>query len=160
MSTVIYKPISGFNKSQQSHLLTFIKQMERKTFPTNEALDFDQEIKKRNTTLILGTIATGRIAEPVAYLVYVRMGKLALLHKICVLETYRRQGVARAMLTNLCDQLANHGCETIQLWVDQDRDPTRRLYSDLGFEEAQCLKDYYALGRTGIRMVLALDKRS
>lgn len=160
MSTVIYKPISGFNKSQQSHLLTVIKQVERKTFPTNEALDFDQEIKKRNTTLILGIIATDRIAEPVAYLVYVRMGKLALLHKICVVETHRRQGVARAMLTNLCDQLANHGCEIIQLWVDQHRDPARRLYSDLGFEEVQRLEDYYGLGRIGIRMVLALDKGS
>lgn len=150
--------LSSFDKTQQQQLLTAIKQIEKRTFPTSEAFAFDEELKKRNTTLICATTSSTDDLNLVAYAVYARTKRTALLHKICVVERYRREGVGRSLLTNLRDELILQGCETIQLWVDAAREPARLLYAECGYEEAQRVDDYYGPGRTGVKMIVSLHR--
>lgn len=134
-------------------LLSAIEKMERKNFPANEALNFPFELRKRNTELLV-YLGGGNVV--LAYALFNRVGKIALLHKIVVEEEYRRQGIASKMLKGHIDCLSRQGCVSVQLWVDQSREPARKLYQGIGFEEIDCLEDYYAPGRTGIKMKLSL----
>jgi axial budding pattern protein 2 len=87
----------------------------------------------------------------------VRHRNTALLHKLCVLEAYRRNGIGERLLLHATrEKLVNEGCERVQLWVDKSRSPARNLYAKCGFEEKEEVLDYYSAGRTGIRMVLDL----
>ena len=134
-------------------LIPLIEKAEKKNFPTNEAFDFNTELRKRNSELLV-YLDHGNV---VAYAVFNRLGKLALLHKILVLEQYRRQGLASTMLKGQIERLKKQGCLNMQLWVDETREPAKRLYQSLGFEEIDCLKDYYSLGRTAIKLKLRLS---
>ena len=142
-------------------LLDQVKRAEKRTFPRDEALDFDYELKKRNTELIvvLAEEESGGDHERVlaAYIVYARLRGAVLVHKVCVLDGHRRQGIARAMLSWLKDKLQGQGCEKLQLWVDEARKPARSLYESLGFRTAGRATDYYGPGRTGIKMILSLS---
>ena len=134
-------------------LLSAIEKIEKKNFPTKEALDFASELKKRNTELL---VYLGPDSLVIAYAIFNRVGKVALVHKIFVDEQYRRQGIASKMLKGHIYRLSRQGCANVQLWVDETREPARKLYQGMGFEEIDCLKDYYSLGRTGIKMKLSL----
>ena len=140
------------------NLLDQVKRTERRTFPRDEALDFDYELKKRNTEMIV-VLAEGESVEAheyvlAAYVVYARLHGVVLVHKVCVLDGYQRRGIASAMLSWLKDKLQGQGCERLQLWVDEARKPARSLYNSLGFKTVDRATDYYGPGRTGIKMVL------
>lgn len=45
----------------------------------------------------------------------------------------------------------------MQLWVDRDRVGARALYQRCGFEGREEVGDYYAPGRSGVRMVVGLN---
>lgn len=143
-------------------LLDQVKRVEKKIFPKVEALDFDMELTKRNTGLVMVLAGTDskscKDCSIVAYLLYARLHGIAgaLVHKVCVLEVYRRQGLARNLLLFLQDKLRSQGCERLQLWVDEGRQPARCLYESLGFEISDVVDDYYGAGRNGIKMVLQL----
>ncbi|KAI9796536.1 MAG: hypothetical protein M1833_006100 [Piccolia ochrophora] len=147
--------LSSLNKPDQEVVLRNIKRIERKSFPTQEAFQFDTELKKRNTCLLLVHSALNT-ANVVGYLVYVRIKRVALLHKVCVANEHRRHGHARAMIEALRDRLSTEACECIQLWVDEARNPAKHLYEACGFTLVRKVPDYYALGRTGLEMVLDL----
>ena len=136
-------------------LLEQVKQAERRTFPRNEALDFDTELAKRNVhfTIIAEDVTAPGPARLVAYLVLARIKSTATVHKLCVLDQYRRLGVASQLLRLQCEQAKRSGCTRIQLWVDGERTAAQSLYSKVGFDEVERVNDYYAPGRTGIRMV-------
>lgn len=140
------------------NLVSWVKQAEKRTFPRIEVFDFDTELKKHNTELmiILDEALLPQSTALIAYSVYARHKKTVLLHKVCVLENHRRQGVARRMLEMQKERLRCQSCESIQLWVDGKREPAISLYAGLGFQEVGRLEDYYAPGRTGIRMLLSL----
>ncbi|KAH8425729.1 GNAT family N-acetyltransferase [Aspergillus melleus] len=152
--------IHSLSRDQAFEILTQISRAEKKTFPANEAFGFGQELwrKKPNTRVLYATRATpGATSSVIAYAVYVRQKGVALLHKVCVVESYRRQGVGMQLMEYIRCRLQKEGCQYIQLWVDKARDPARSLYSRTGFEEREVIPDYYAPGRTGIKMVLDLD---
>lgn len=138
--------------------LAQVVRTEKKAFPKNEVFDFVRELRKRNTELIclLDLANADELPTVAAYLVYVRVQRTTLLHKICVLEGYRRQGLARKILQKLQGELKSQGCEEVQLWVDEGRKPARSLYASTGFEEVDRVENYYARGRTGIKMALKL----
>lgn len=137
-------------------MLSQIARVEKKTFPTNEAFDFGEDLwKKKPNTRVL--YATNGVSGIIAYAVYVRQKGVALLHKVCVVPTYRRQGTGLQLMSYVQQRLRKEGCQSIQLWVDQAREPARALYVRCGFEERDVIPDYYAPGRIGIRMVLDLD---
>jgi ribosomal protein S18 acetylase RimI-like enzyme len=146
-------------------LLKHVKRAEKKAFPANEAFDFDMELTKRNTQLFCvlnrknrNNPGGGSPEEAgnavVGYLVIARTGRTALLHKICVLPQYQRKGIGKWMLGKAIEGLKGRGCESVKLWVDQERLAARRLYMGCGFEETDVVEDYYAPGRTGVKMAL------
>ncbi|MCJ1475309.1 hypothetical protein MMC13_003971 [Lambiella insularis] len=142
------------------NLLNKVNRAEKKIFPKDEALDFEVELKKRNTGLVilLGTMDSRSYEDcPIAaYLLYARFHGIALVHKVCVLEVYRRQGCARNLLLFLQDRLRSQGCKRLQLWVDEGRHPARTLYDSLGFRVIDLVDNYYGVGRNGIKMVYEL----
>jgi axial budding pattern protein 2 len=157
------------SRSEALEILTKIARIEKRTFPTNEAFAFDIKLWKKSNTRVLYATFTSTTADNgkvgggdnvvVAYLVYVRHRNTALLHKLCVVETYRHKGIGeRLLLHAIKERFMNNepGCEYIPLWVDKARVAARSLYTKCGFEEKEEVPDYYAKGRTGIRMVLAL----
>ncbi|KAI9873776.1 MAG: hypothetical protein M1830_010617 [Pleopsidium flavum] len=150
---------ADINRGYAEKLLANVKRVEKKTFPAIEAFNFDTELKKHNTHLVCALNAKPGPKEDaplIAYLVYARTKKTALLHKICVLQQHREQGIGKQMMAWLQLELANRGCQNVQLWVDQSREPARALYASLGFEQADRVVDYYAPSRSGLKMVFHL----
>lgn len=142
------------------NLLARVTQAEKKTFPKDEVMDFDMELKKHNTQMdvVIDVGSIGSDERPLAaYMLYARLHGIALLHKISVLECYQRQGIARGLLSRLQESLQHQGCERLQLWVDATRTPARALYQSAGFRETERARDYYAPGRTGIKMIIDLN---
>lgn len=158
---LIISDIHSLKRTEALEILDRISRVEKKTFPTNEAFGFGEELwrKKPNTRVLYATGVNqeGR-QELIAYAVYVRQKGIALLHKVCVIEAYRRQGVGKQLMSYIQERLRKEGCQYVQLWVDQAREPARSLYTRIGFEERETIPDYYAPGRTGIRMVLDMER--
>lgn len=157
----IISDIHSLKRNEALEILTQISRVEKKTFPTNEAFSFGEELwrKKPNTRVLYASQAReGASSELVAYAVYVRQKGIALLHKVCVIESCRRQGLGRLLMSYIQERLRKEGCQVIQLWVDKAREPARALYRRCGFEEREEIPDYYAPGRTGIRMTLDLER--
>ena len=153
--------IHSLGQNQAFEILEQIARVEKKTFPTNEAFSFDQELwkKKPNTRVLYVTCTSEAGTRPalIAYAVYVRQKGVALLHKVCVVEAFRRQGIGQRLIDYIRLRLQREGCQYIQLWVDKAREPARALYTGNGYKEREEIPDYYAPGRTGIRMVLDLE---
>ena len=145
-------------KYQVNNLLTQVRRAEKRTFARNEVLNFELELKKRNTNIaiVLDQPSLSDVAPVAAYLIYARAQKTVLLHKICTLEDYRRRGIAKALVQMLLNRLKGQGCQRVQLWVDEANVPARCLYGSVGFVEMDRVEDYYALGRNGIKMVFDL----
>ncbi|KAK2834935.1 hypothetical protein FQN49_006767 [Arthroderma sp. PD_2] len=146
--------IRVLGQNEATPIIEAISRIERRTFPTSEAMQFDMSLwrKKPNSRVIYGK-ATAKV---VAYAVYVRVKEKALLHKICVEAGHRGQGFGRQMMVYIEGQLRKEGCQAVQLWVDAGRTAARKLYLSRGFEERETVDDYYGNGRTGIKMVLDL----
>ena len=138
------KPTKSTNE-----ILTAIQSLERRTFPTSEALDISKETSKRNTHLLYASSAS----LVIGYLVYINTSSGLRIHKLCVAQSYRRQGVATRLVDHIC-QVARTSGKDIDLWVDEARVPARECYVKCGFMQiGDVVVDYYAPGRNGIRMV-------
>lgn len=160
-ATLTIGDIHSLKRNEALEILDRISRAERKTFPANEAFGFGEHLwrKKPNTRVLYATRANeGGRSDLVAYAMYVRQKGVALLHKVCVIEPYRRQGVGQQLTSYIQERLRKEGCQYVQLCVDQAREPARVLYTRSGFEEREVVPDYYAPGRTGIRMVLDLER--
>lgn len=127
-------------------------------FPRNEAMAFESELRKPNFELILiiKDVLRNGLPALVAYVAIARTKGRALLHKVCVLEEFRRQGIATMVLQRQFERLKVQGCGVVQLWADVHREPAKHLYSQLGFLEVQIVENYYAPGRAGTKMELCL----
>lgn len=150
-------PLQRLPTSSQATTITEIRRLEKKTFPQSEAFEFDAELKKRNTkVLVVIDEAESKSASTAAvgYLVYQRTKRTTLLHKICIAQQWRGQGIGKMLLADLIRTVAAEGCDAVQLWVDEAREPARNLYTSSGFEQVDCVADYYGAGRTGLKMVL------
>lgn len=149
------------NPGLQKLILNWVMHAEKKLFPRNETFDFDSVLEKNNTDImiILDEILLPDPIALIAYSVHASYKKMALLHKVCVLEKHRRHGIARGMLQIQIGKLESRGYGVIKLWVDEKREPARSLYTEMGFTEGDRVKDYYAPGRTGIQMDLSLRPR-
>lgn len=144
------------SRATASNVVSEIKRAERKAFPRHEALDFDLELSKRNVELV--AVVEDMPPQPrlVAYLLVARWQKTALLHKVCVLQQYRRQGIATRLIQLEIERLRKSGCLSIQLWVDEQREAARYLYTKVGFEDAERVENYYALCRSAVKMALRM----
>ncbi|EEQ86879.2 acetyltransferase [Blastomyces dermatitidis ER-3] len=132
---------------------------------TSISVSVSSKILKERSPAPTTTTPTPQTQPPapiIAYALYVRQKSTALLHKVCVAEPFRGQGVGRQLLTyvieqSLCPQRGGgRGCVAVQLWVDEKRAVARALYAGCGFVEVEGVEDYYGPGRKGLRMVLEL----
>lgn len=163
--TVSYHTKKKVLISWEEAVLPQVKQCEKKTFHSSEIFDFDSELKKRNVemTVIVDdhiNSATDN-AVLVAYMVLVhsKLGNAVILHKICIQQNYRRQGIARQMLESEIEKLKRRGCAKLHLWVSAGNGGAQHLYEKLGLEEVRTVDDYYAPGRAGISMSMDLFTR-
>lgn len=134
-----------------------VAKLERKNFPSSEGFDYDVELRKKS----IGLIVAFRETAPnvvVAYLVYQRVKRVTWLHKLCVVEEERQKGIGRSLIHALRHQMESSGCERIQLWVDEHRIPAKALYDSLGFSQVEHRPNYYAPGRSGLKMELTIRK--
>ena len=141
-------------------ILPQVERAEKKNFARHEAFDFHLELKKRNVELVIILKDDGILPRETpmvaAYAVFVhsKLGNLVMLHKICVLQEFRRQGLAKNILATQARKYTSRGCCKIQLWVDEQNTPARSLYESAGFEETKKVENYYAPGRTALQMSL------
>ena len=137
--------------------LTRLRSIEKKSFPANEAFDFNISLlTRKNTSIIYAVFGQNSKQHPVAYAVYVRWRSVLLLQKLCVAESFRRKGIGRLLMREVINRARSTKCGAIELWVDTSRIVARGLYSIYSFQEIQFVQDYYALGRHGIKMRLDL----
>ncbi|KAF1921906.1 acetyltransferas-like protein [Ampelomyces quisqualis] len=149
---VIVKEHASLPSKQRAIVAAKVARLEKKIFPANEGFDYDVELKKKNIGLLLAF----KEGDVVAYLVNQRIKRMVWLHKLCVIEQERQKGIAKCLMHALCQQTGKSGGESIQLWVDEHREPARALYSALGFRQIELRQAYYAPGRAGLKMELAI----
>ena len=133
-------------------IISAIQALERKTFPSSESLQIAQETQKRKTHLLYAQFS---ITTIVGYLIYINTSSGLRIHKVCVTESFRRQGIATMLIGRVVEVARKRG-KDIDLWVDEARIVARQCYTKLGFEEVgEVVTDYYGPGRNGIRMALS-----
>ena len=143
-------------------ILPQVERAEKKNFARHEAFDFHLELKKRNVDLVVimkdDGILPRETPKVAAYAVFVhsKPGNFVMLHKICVLDDFRCQGIATKVLAIQAEKYTSCGCSKIQLWVDEQNMPARSLYESAGFQAMNKVENYYAPGRTGLQMSLNL----
>lgn len=152
---LIVKELASLPPKERQTILEKVTKIEKKTFPSSEAFDFDSELRKRNTNMLVVT-EENDITDVVGYLIYLRMKRLTLLHKICVIEQARMKGVGKCLIHSLLLLVEKGGCGRIHLWVDEARKPATALYNSVGFQQIDRCSDYYGPGRTGLKMQLSI----
>ncbi|KAI5857134.1 acyl-CoA N-acyltransferase [Tricharina praecox] len=157
LASLTFARLPGKSIPASARLLAAIKQTEKRTFPGNEAFDFDSELKKRTTVLhcVYHTRADG--PELCGYTVHIRSKLMTRIHKVCVVEPFREQGIGKWMVGMVLKELKKAAAENVDLWVDTTRVSARRLYEACGFKEVQIVRNYYSPGRDGIRMERNLE---
>ncbi|KAJ4365294.1 polarity establishment/cellular polarization [Neocucurbitaria cava] len=115
-----------------------VARLEKKVFPTSEAFDYNVELRKKNTGVILAFKETDS-DNLVAYLVYQRMKRLVWLHKLCVVEQEREKGLGKNLVRFLACEMKKGGCQSIQLWLDDNRKPAKALYASCGFQQVDIM---------------------
>jgi|SRR5579859_7260382 len=134
---------------QKDEILTAIQSLERRTFPSSEALAIATETVKRNTHLLYAQSSAGIQG----YIIYINTASGLRVHKVCVAEKSRRQGIALQLIARVC-QVAEKIGKDVDLWVDTARTPARECYLKGGFTEiGNVVKDYYSPGRDAVRMI-------
>jgi ribosomal protein S18 acetylase RimI-like enzyme len=151
----VIKDFSTFTPKTRPAIADKVAKLERKVFPAIEHFNYDVELKKKNTGLLL-VFREDDTEKLVGYLVYQRMKRLAWLHKLCVVEQERGKGLGRALIYSFRGQMDKGGCNAIFLWVDESREPARALYTSCGFQQSECRPDYYGPGRTALKLELSL----
>jgi ribosomal protein S18 acetylase RimI-like enzyme len=154
---ITLRDFATLNPKERPGVAAKIAKLERKVFPSSEGFDYDVELKKKNIGVSLAFKEHDKdLDQVVAYLVYQRMKRVVWLHKLCVIEQERRKGLGKCLIQALCYQMAKGGGGSLQLWVDEHREPARTLYDTYGFKQIEVRPDYYAPGRAGIKMELAI----
>lgn len=123
-ATLTIGDIHSLKRNEALEILDRISRAERKIFPVNEAFGFGENLwrEKPNTRVLYATRANeGGRTDLVAYAMYVRQKGVALLHKVYVIEPYRRQGIGQQLTFYIQERLRKEGCQSVRLWVDQAR---------------------------------------
>jgi len=136
-------------KKTPNNILNAIQSLERRTFPSSECLSILTETSKRNTQLLYAQSSS----EIIGYLIYINTSSGLRIHKVCVAEAFRRQGIASSMVRQVCE-MAQRAGKDVDLWVDEGRVPARQCYGACGFTQAgEVVVGYYGPKRNGLRMM-------
>ena len=90
------------------------------------------------------SILCQRDGKPIGYVIYWELTGELDIHNVAVDPKYRRQGVARAMLSDIIQSAAKRGFRRMTLEVRKSNDPARNLYHSLGFVICGLRKGYYS----------------
>lgn len=100
------------------------------------------------------TVLIARAHRPVGVISFQTIGELADLHRLVVVDDYRRHGVGRELATAGLTAVRHLGARAAILEVDYHNEPAIALYQAIGFEQLTVRTDYYGLGRHGLIMKL------
>lgn len=151
---VVFKilDLGSLSKEKAVAILTTIATLEKKSFPATEVFDFTPGMLKKANTRILVVVSQSAPLSAIAYCVYVRWRRTMLLHKLCVSERFRGQGIGKLLMRNVLERAKEERCDVLELWVDQARMVARNLYARSGLQEQCVVNDYYGPNRNGIKM--------
>lgn len=143
-------------KTEAHSILAVIAAIEKKSFPTNEALTFNAKfLSKPNTRTLY--VADPRVQfSVIAYCVCTRFRSALILHKLCVADCFRNQGVGKFLLAQVLKHAERTACSNLELWVDPARVTAINLYTNAGLSQQYAVRNYYAPGRDGIKMSIQL----
>jgi GNAT superfamily N-acetyltransferase len=144
--------LGSLPKEKANAILATIAAIEKKSFPATEVFDFTPGTLKKANTRVLFVASQSAPLSAIAYCVYVRWRRTILLHKLCVSERFRGQGIGKLLMRNVLDRAKEERCDFLELWVDQARMAARNLYARSGLQEQCVVNDYYGPNRTGIKM--------
>ena len=149
--------IKSLHLKDSRPILAQLHSIEKKSFPANEAFDFNVKLLgKQNTSILYASLQDDEEHLPIAYAVFVRWRSIVLLQKLCVAGTFRGRRIGKVMMLEILARARQTGCSAVELWVDPWRTAARCLYLSCGFQDVQYVHDYYAHGRDGIKMKLHL----
>ena len=161
--TVASSPDLAFNTlrdlpaAEAEHVLDQIRSIERSAFPHSEAFDLSNgNIFRSNTQVVFVSNKDHGNGFVVAYAICVRARRSLLLHKLCVTEAFRNQGIGKELLLHVKSNAKSANCRDIQVWVDESRAVARSLYQNCGFSDRRRATNYYAAGRHAINMTCEL----
>ena len=137
-------------------MLKVIASIEKKTFPASEAMNIDTVLITKANHSVFVIVSVNQPNDTLGYAITAQHRHTLLVHKICIIPHHRRTGLGTMLLDHLVGIANNSACRSVELWVDEAREPARRLYSRTGFGELHYVKDYYGPGRNGIKMSLPL----
>ena len=106
----------------------YTRHMEEGTFVSWIALDGDK---------IVGTSGMSFVEKPPYF--GCPSGKLGLLSSMFTSKEYRRQGIAKALLSRVVNEAKEYGCGTVQITAS---DMGTHLYTDFGFEKNENFMQY------------------
>lgn len=92
----------------------------------------------------LALVASSSSSEVMGWCCGLQVGSEVELLKLAVSPAWRRQGVAQALLLELCHQFAARGGEQVFLEVRSQNIPALQLYTKLGWQETGRRKKYYS----------------
>jgi ribosomal protein S18 acetylase RimI-like enzyme len=157
-SSYVMQDLSSQAKEKAVAILVTIAALEKKSFPATEVFDFSTSILKKANTRVLFVVSQSAPLSAIAYCVCVRWRRTFLLHKLCVAERFRGQGIGKLLMREVLDRAEQEGCDVLELWVDQSRIIALNLYVRSGLEEQCLVSDYYGPGRTGIKMSIQFSR--
>lgn len=154
------RPLHELHRLGRADVHTALKQLarlEKKAFPSYELFPFNAKLVKQQNATVMFLTDNAPDSPIQAYAVCVSSHGKMLLHKICVAESWRRNGLGKHLLDRIISLAQSMSCRSVELWVCESRTAARSLYSRCGFLELQCIQNYYSVGRHAIKMVLPLE---
>lgn len=100
-------------------------------------------LKEMSSSGISVPIVARREATVLGYIVAWLVVDEAHIGNVAIATEYRRQGLARRMMTCLLDHAVERGCTFSTLEVRLSNIPAQRLYESLGFQPVSRRKGYY-----------------
>lgn len=112
-----------------------------------------EELEGPGRRMMLAVAADGTGAEVlVGYAVTMTVGDVVDLQRIGVRPSYRRRGVARALLWDAAGDAGTRGAARMLLEVSAGNTSTARLYASAGFVEIDRRRGYYRDGSDAVVM--------
>ena len=143
-------------KVDACRMLKAIGSIEKKTFPASEAMKIDTSLLTKANHNVFVLVSADQPNDPLGYAITAQHRHVLLLHKLCIAPPHSRSGLGTMLLDHLVCIANKSACRSVELWVDEGREPARRLYSSAGFGELHHVKDYYGPDRNGMKMSIQL----
>ena len=116
-----------------------LNEIQEKYFDMQTREDFEFVLENDNYLFFTASLNNKIIAYAGVSISYERSDLLC----VCVEQEYRRQGVARQLLSKLFDSLKQRKVEEILLEVNVNNQKAINLYQTLGFDKIHERKNYY-----------------